>query len=162
MSRLDSFIRRACAQRDCLDLAARLVSNLPGPVLELGLGNGRTYDHLRERLPGREIYVFERRVAAHPDCVPDFPHLFLGDIRDTLPGVAARLGEGAAIAHADLGSGNPAADAALAEFVDAALPPLMKARGLIVSDQKLAPAGCEPIPLPAGIEPGRYYIFRVR
>lgn len=162
MSRLDSFIRRTCAQRDCLNLAARLVRDLPGPVLELGLGNGRTYDHLRERLPGRDIYVLERRVAAHPDCVPDPRHLILGDVRDTLPGVAALLGEGAALAHADLGSGDPAADAALAEFVGAALPPLVKARGVIVSDQDLNPAGCEPVPLPAGIEPGRYYIFRVR
>ncbi len=53
------------AQRDCLALAARLVADVPGPVLELGLGNGRTYDHLREILPGREIFVFDRRVAAN-------------------------------------------------------------------------------------------------
>ncbi|MGH6887075.1 MAG: class I SAM-dependent methyltransferase, partial [Geminicoccales bacterium] len=48
MSRLDSFIRRLEAQRACLDLAAARIADLPGPVLELGLGNGRTYDHLRE------------------------------------------------------------------------------------------------------------------
>ncbi len=69
MSRLDSFIRRMIAQRDCLAAAARLIGDIPGPVLELGLGNGRTYDHLREILPGREIFVFDRRVAAHPDGV---------------------------------------------------------------------------------------------
>ena len=70
MSRLDSFIRRLEAQRDCLDLAALLVRELEGEVLELGLGNGRTYDHLRQLFPNRKIYVCERRVAAHPNCVP--------------------------------------------------------------------------------------------
>ena len=50
MSRLDSFRRRLTAQIDGLNWAA---DNLPdmGDVLELGLGNGRTYDHLREHLP---------------------------------------------------------------------------------------------------------------
>ena len=66
MSRLDSFIRRLEAQRACLDLAARRSPICRGPVLELGLGNGRTYDHLRELLPLREIFVFERDVRAHP------------------------------------------------------------------------------------------------
>src|SRR6202022_2543720 len=47
VSRLDSFIRRLKAQRACLDLAAGLVRGLDGEILELGLGNGRTYDHLR-------------------------------------------------------------------------------------------------------------------
>ena len=70
MSRLDSFIRRVTAQRDCLNAAAVLVRDLPGPVLEFGLGNGRTYDHLRSLLPDRQIFVFERQVAAHPDCIP--------------------------------------------------------------------------------------------
>ncbi len=67
MSRLDSVIRRLQAQRACLNKAAGLVGGLPGAVLELGLGNGRTFDHLREILPGREIFVLEREVAAHTD-----------------------------------------------------------------------------------------------
>ena len=63
MSRLDSFIRRVSAQRDCLNAAADLIRDVPGPVLEFGLGNGRTYDHLRSLLPERTIFVFERQVA---------------------------------------------------------------------------------------------------
>ena len=63
MSRLDSFIRRVTAQRTVLDHVCGLVEALEGPVLELGLGNGRTYDHLRALFPGRDIYVFERTVA---------------------------------------------------------------------------------------------------
>ena len=70
MSRLDSFIARMQAQRDCLNSLKPLIDALPGPILEVGLGNGRTYDHLRQLFPGRDIYVFERKVAAHPECIP--------------------------------------------------------------------------------------------
>jgi len=89
MSRLDSFIRRVTAQRDCLNAAAELVRDLSGPVLEFGLGNGRTYDHLRSLLPGRPIFVFERQVAAHPDCIPPDECLLLGDLHETLEGASA-------------------------------------------------------------------------
>ena len=57
MSRLDSFIRRMQAQRDCLDMLAGLIGAIPGPVIELGLGDGRTYDHLRGIFPGRAIFA---------------------------------------------------------------------------------------------------------
>src|SRR5205814_1894331 len=65
MSRLDSFIRRITAQRATLDHICSLIGHFDGPVLELGLGNGRTYDHLRERLPGRRIIAFDRALVAH-------------------------------------------------------------------------------------------------
>ena len=78
MTRLDSAIRRLTAQRELLDWA-RGRSAPTGLVLELGLGNGRTYDHLRDRLPGREIYAFERSPAAHPDCYPPEGYLIVGD-----------------------------------------------------------------------------------
>ncbi len=106
MSRLDSFIRRMMAQRACLDRAADLVKGVPGPVLELGLGNGRTYDHMRELMPKREIYVFEREVAAHSDCVPPSDYLILGDARETLPMMWDRLPHSAALAHIDMGTGD--------------------------------------------------------
>ena len=99
MSRLDSFIRRLQAQRACIDAAAEAIAGLEGPVFELGLGNGRTYDHLRDRLPDREIYVFERQVAAHPACVPDEEHLFLGDIHETLPAALPRFEGRVALIH---------------------------------------------------------------
>ena len=69
-SRLDSAIARLTTLRLCLDWAAGEAAQRPGPVMEFGLGNGRSYDHLRKRLPGRDIYVFDRHVAAHPACVP--------------------------------------------------------------------------------------------
>jgi hypothetical protein len=119
MSRLDSFIRRLEAQRSCLALAVERSRHVPGVVLELGLGNGRTFDHLREICAGgpqpRDIHVFDRQVAAHPDCIPAPDRLFLGDFTATLKQARARLGDGsAALIHVDLGSGDDAASRALA------------------------------------------------
>jgi hypothetical protein len=159
VSRLDSFIRRLAAQRDCLDHAARLVAGRPGVVLEVGLGNGRTYDHLRARLPGRDIYVFDRQIAAHPDCVPDAAHLFVGDFRETLPRAAAALAGRAVLAHCDIGSGDAAATAALAGAIAPLLMPLLADGAVVASDQKLAAAGLAALALPPGVAPGRYHLY---
>jgi hypothetical protein len=162
VSRLDSAIRRLQAQRACLDWAVAEIAARPGPVLELGLGNGRTYDHLRDRLPGREIFIFERQVAAHPDCIPDEGHLFEGDFRDSLPGALARLGGRAVMAHCDIGSGDAALTAALAAFVGLALAPLLAPGAVVAADQALAIPGCQRTPLPDGVNPGRYHLYRLR
>ena len=129
-------------------------------VLELGLGNGRTYDHLREILPGREIFVFEREVAAHPDCIPGDDHVFLGDFRDSLPGAVGRLGGKAVLVHGDIGSGNPAATAALARAIAPMLPPLLAPGALVVSDQRLDVPGATAVPLPENLPEGRYFMMR--
>jgi S-adenosyl-L-methionine methyltransferase len=160
VSRLDSFIRRLEAQRACLDLAAGRIADLPGPVLEIGLGNGRTYDHLRARLPLREIFVFEREVRAHPSCLPDPAHLLLGDWRDTLPDARRRLPGLAALAHADIGSGDALATARLAGWLAAALPGLLADGAWVVADQPLENRTLAPRALPAGVEPKRYFLYR--
>ena len=161
MSRLDSFIRRLCAQRDCLALGARLIAEVPGPVLEFGLGNGRTYDHLRGLLSGREIFVFDRRIAAHPDCIPDPEHMLLGELRDTLPRASERIRMPAAFAHFDIGLVDAAANAALCAFVARWAPPLMADGGVVASDQELSAPGWLPLPLPNGVAEGRYFMYRV-
>lgn len=159
MSRLDSFIRRLEAQRLCLDTAVEQTAGIPGVVLELGLGNGRTYDHLREICTGREIYVFDRQVAAHPDCVPAPDHLFLGDFTDTLPLARARLGaSSAAFVHVDLGSGDEAASQALASSIAPRVAELMAPGARLVSDQPMRAATLSEMPLPAGVKPGRYFV----
>ena len=148
------------AQRDCLAAAARLVADVPGPVLELGLGNGRTYDHLREILPGREIFVFDRRVAAHPDCIPDDDHLIIGDITETLAGAGKLIGAAAAFAHCDLGTGVAKSNQELAAFIGPALAALMAPGGIVVSDQEYRVAAWTEIALPDGVAPGRYFMRR--
>lgn len=161
MSRLDSFLRRITAQRDCLDAAADLIRDVPGPVLELGLGNGRTFDHLRQRLPGREIFVLDRRVAAHPECVPDGDHMILGDFHHTLVTALARIGRPAALAHCDMGTGDAEADWRLAGAVGPLLAPIMAAGGIVVSDQAMTVEAWERLTPPPGVAPGRYHMWRV-
>ncbi|WP_416900108.1 MAG: class I SAM-dependent methyltransferase [Minwuia sp.] len=160
MSRLDSVIDRLMAQRACLDAAAAAVSSVPGPVLELGLGNGRTYDHLRARLPGRRIFVFERQVNAHPDCIPPDEDLFLGDFMDHLPEAMLRIGEPAALVHADIGTGDKQASMALAATIGSAVVDLMASGGLLLADQPFGDRRLAPAALPDGVKPGRYHMFR--
>jgi hypothetical protein len=139
-----------------------MIDGLAGPAFELGLGNGRTYDHLRERLPGRDIYVFDRQVAAHPACVPDDEHLVLGDIRDTLPRALERFAGRVALIHADIGTGDERTNAALADFLSGYLAALLAPGGVVVSDQPLSFAEAEALALPEGVKPGRYFMLRRR
>lgn len=110
MSRLDFMISRLSAQRLLLDEAARLIADTPGCVFELGLGSGRTFDHLREILPGRQIFAFDRAISAHPKCIPDGDHMILGEIRETLAFCGPRIPGKPALIHIDLGSGDPTQD----------------------------------------------------
>ncbi|MBL8703579.1 MAG: hypothetical protein JNM30_01980 [Rhodospirillales bacterium] len=160
MSRLDSAIRRLEAQRACLDHAAALIRDVPGPVVELGLGNGRTYDHLRQVLPDRAIFAFDRQMDAHPDCVPDAAHLVLGDFADTLPDAQARIGARAALIHADTGTGEADRNARLAAWLAPHLAALAAPGGVILSDQELVALAGQALPLPQGVPPGRYYLYR--
>ena len=166
MSRLDSFIRRLQAQRACLDWAIEAVGDRPGPVLEIGLGNGRTYDHLRSRLgQSRAIFAVDRQLAAHPACVPDREHLLLGEFRDSLPALARRLGPVAALVHADTGSGDEAASHAQAQWLAGLVDALLAPGGVVVSDQDMSvdgrlPQGWRGEALPPDVQPGRYFIYR--
>lgn len=160
MSRLDSFIRRLEAQRACLDLAAHLVRELDGDVLELGLGNGRTYDHLRQLLPDRRIYVCERRLAPHPDCIPPAEFLLLGDMRDTLQVARELLRRGVALAHLDPATGDGAASRALAAELTPLIMPLLRSGGVLVSEPAIACDQLSPIPLPESVAPGRYNLYQ--
>tara|TARA_R110002072_G_scaffold105447_6_gene230443 strand:- start:3086 stop:3577 length:492 start_codon:yes stop_codon:yes gene_type:complete len=161
MSRLDSFIRRVSAQRDCLNMAKDLVADVPGPVLELGLGNGRTYDHLRELFPDRDIFVFDRRVAAHPDCIPDEAHMILGDITETLATAQDRIGAKAAFAHCDIGTGEKESNARLIATIAPMVDALMTPGGIVCSDQEYTVTRWQALPLPDGVRPGRYFVNRV-
>jgi S-adenosyl-L-methionine methyltransferase len=161
MTRLDSAIRRLMAQRALLDWAAADVARRPGLILELGLGNGRTYDHLRDRLPGREIYVFERRPAAHPDSTPPADRLMIGDMFETLPVFRQRFGPScAALVHADVGTGDQAENRRIADRLGPLVAPLLCEGGLLVGDRSFPLEGCAEISVDAGIVKGRYFVYR--
>jgi hypothetical protein len=161
MSRLDSFIARMQAQRDCLNFLKPAIDALPGPIVEVGLGNGRTYDHLRQLFPGRDIFVFERQVAAHPDCIPPGNRLFLGEARETIPRAARILGATAALIHTDLGTGDHAANMAMGEWLGPALDRLAAPGSYVLANQPLSVARWERLPEPQGVPADRYFLYRV-
>lgn len=160
MSRLDLFIDRMVSQRACLNHAAELTRALPGPVFELGLGNGRTYHHMREILPADRIYVFERAVASHPDSTPPEDRVLLGDVFDTLPMALARFGATARLIHADLGGHNAAKNDIFARKVSPLIEPLLAPGGLMVSSDRMYFADLTEIALPPQAVPGRCFIYR--
>ncbi len=149
------------AQRDCLNFAAGVIEHIPGPVLELGLGNGRTYDHLREMLPDRDIYVFELVVKAFASCIPPEDRLFLGEVTLNLVRAVKTLGKTAALAHCDLGTSDKGKNAELAAQIAPLLDPLMAPGGIIVSNMPMASGGWSILPEPPGVKPGRYFLYQV-
>lgn len=160
MSRLDSFIRRMQAQRDCLNAAAALIADVPGAVFDLGLGNGRTFDHLREILPDREIFVFDRVVNANPKSTPDDAHMFVGEAPDQLAAQQARFAGGVALVHSDLGTGT-AEDAPLTAALTPLLVPLLAPGAILVANNPFPGAGWDALPLPDGVPAERYFMYRV-
>jgi S-adenosyl-L-methionine methyltransferase len=160
MTRLDSVIRRLSAQRDLLNWAAEDIGPT-GLVLELGLGNGRTYDHMRTKLPGREIYAFERSPAAHPDCYPPEGYLIVGDIFETLPVFIERVGQGsAALIHTDIGTGNEEANRRLALRLSPLLDSLLQPGGLLIADRAFEMPSCTDISAQTDVPEGRYFVYR--
>ena len=159
MSRLDSFIRRMEAQRAALGWAAVEIAGHPGDVFEFGLGNGRTYDHLRSILPGRAIYVFDRKITAHPACIPAPQFMLLGEFSDTLPRAAALHAGRAALIHADIGSGDKAASLALAAWAAPFWAAILAPGGLLLSDQPVTAPGLAPVGLPDAAA-RRYHVLR--
>ena len=159
MSRLDLFINRMVSQRACLNHAAQQTADLSGPVFELGLGNGRTYHHMVEIMPDRDIFVFERSPASHPDSTPPDDMLILGDVRDTLPQALNRFGPTATLIHADLGGHNREKNDAFARLVSPLIEPILAKGGLMVSSDKMYFGALTEQPLPVGAVPGRCFIY---
>ena len=160
-SRLDRMIERLLTQRACLRFAADAIEGLPGPVLELGLGKGRTYDYLRQARPDREIIAFDREIHAPPDCVPDAAHLVLGEFISTLPAFAKRPGPPAALVHADIGSEKPERDRRLAAAVAPLITALSQTGTIVITDRAMADEGWHSLPLPNDAGRWDYYIYRV-
>lgn len=160
MSRLDSFIRRLEAQRLVLNWAAASIEGREGLVLELGLGNGRTYDHLREILPGRTIYAFDRAAMANPRSLPPQDRLVLGEMRETLPAFAARHGRGAELIHVDATTGVAERDRVALAWLPAQVAALAADGALVLSGSPLDHEALRAVGLPDGVPVGRYFAYR--
>lgn len=157
MSRLESMRRRLSAQIDGLNWAAGSIAGLEGDVLELGLGNGRSYDHLRENLPDRRIWVIDRLLQPHPSCVPPKDDFLQGEADDMLT-LLARRGTRMALAHYDFGFGVKELDVQEGARLSPLIAALMVPGGLVVSQQPLV--GLTQISGPETIAPDRYLFYR--
>jgi hypothetical protein len=161
-------IARLVAQRRALAAAAAALADVPGDVIELGLGKGRTYAHLLGLFPGRTIWALDRDLHVPKGEAAPPPERFLrGDFRITLPGFAARHRGRAALIHADIGTregGRPGeGDAALAAFIAALAPSLLAPGGLVLADRAMPGLAAEALalaPPPDGIAPWPYFAYR--
>ena len=157
MSRLESMRRRLSAQIDGINWAAGKIADLPGDVLEMGLGNGRTYDHLRQELPDRRIWVIDRILKCHPSCVPPEQDFLEGEAEPMLSRLT-KEGHKIALAHYDFGYGIKEKDVAEGAQLSPFIAQVMVPGGLILSQQPLV--GFEQIAGPDTIAPDRYLFYR--
>ncbi|WP_122073157.1 class I SAM-dependent methyltransferase [Pseudophaeobacter sp. EL27] len=157
MSRLDSMLRRFTAQRDGLNWAAAEIARVAGDVLDMGLGNGRTYDHLRETLPDRRVWVIDRVLQCHPSCVPPKEDFLQGEAVPMLERLRAE-GHKIVMAHYDFGFGVKEQDVAEAAAMSPVIASVMAKGGIVVSGQPLI--GFEELKGPEGIPEGRYLFYR--
>ncbi|MEM6371673.1 MAG: class I SAM-dependent methyltransferase [Pseudomonadota bacterium] len=157
MSRLESMRRRLSAQIDGINWAAKQIAGTAGDVLEMGLGNGRTYDHLRQEIPDRRIWVIDRVLKPHPSCIPPTEDFLQGEAEDMLARLAADRRR-MALAHYDFGHGVKEQDVAEGGALSPHIASVMAPGGLVLSQQPLV--GFTQITGPDTIDPNRYLFYR--
>jgi hypothetical protein len=160
ISRLEKLLFRLEAQCAALAWAFADIAGKDGVVFELGLGLGRTYDHIRRNLPDRQLVVFDRSVDSYPDCTPPDDDLVLGDLSETLPRMAAAFSGRVILAHTDVGSFSANHNSAMSTLVSNGLASALAPGALVLSDLPLSLPGTVQLPLPLGAREGRYYIYR--
>lgn len=160
LTRLEKTLYRLEAQHACLRWAFEQIADRDGPVFEIGLGHGRTFNHMRHHLESRDIYVFERDVGAYPDCMPDDDHLIVGEIAETLPAAGSRFKGQVVLANSDVGSFDKDNNRMMAGLISQHLPASLAPGAIVLSDLPLDIPGCQPVPLPDGAREDRYFIYR--
>ncbi|MCY4190874.1 MAG: hypothetical protein OXD42_06060 [Rhodospirillaceae bacterium] len=164
-SRLERMIARLMTQRALLDHFAMLITDIPGPVLEIGLGKGRTYSHLRNLLPDRTIWAFDFEVHAPKHSQPAPNRTVLGDFRDSLTTCWDSIANAPAMVHADIGTESRKAEQELVCFVGDVIASRLAPGGYLLGDRNMAADGLESVELPivelpSGIDPWPYFCFR--
>lgn len=149
---------RMQAQRDVLNhIADNGWVPIDGLILELGLGNGRTYDHLREKFTTQRILVFDRSADTHPASMPSEEDIVLGEISET---IKRFVGTGAALAHIDIGTIYADTDAATLTWLPHSIVAVLAQGGLVASGLPLKHHMLQPLPLPWGVNDGHCYLYR--
>ena len=158
-TRLDAMIARLSAQQAHLDDAINHAAHVPGPVLEIGLGKGRTYDHLCARLPHKIVMAFDGSLHAPGEVHPSRERLVLGDFRETLPAAIGKIAP-AAIIHADIGSDDRKADFQLVETIAPYLAALLHMDGILLSDRTMPTPALVAVDAPTTCWP--YFRYKLR
>lgn len=159
-TRLERLLFRLEAQHICLNWAMAEIRDRPGPVFELGLGHGRTFDHLRRHLSDRDIFVFDREIDCFADCTPDAEHLVLGKFSETLPQARQRFAGQVILVNSDVGTYDEGYNAEVAALVSRNLPALLAPRAIVLSDLPLDLPEVWLLPLPEKVRSERYFIYR--
>jgi hypothetical protein len=124
----------------------------------MGLGNGRTYDHLREIAPDRRIWVIDRILQCHPSCVPPEKDFLQGEAEEMLIKLAGS-GSKIVLAHYDFGFGEKEKDVAEAARLSPLIGACMAPGGVLISGQPLV--GFEQVRGPETVAPDRYCFYKV-
>lgn len=144
------------AQRAFLERAAALVEDLPGPAIQIGYGDGTAFDHLREILRRRELYIFDRALP-DGDGTPPPAARVTGDFHDILPAAWDRFPCTAALLHLNFSmTAAPRLTAELTPLVA----PLLCHGAVIVSELALELPGWVAQPPPDGVREGRHFLYR--
>jgi hypothetical protein len=159
-TRLERLLFRLEAQHRSLNWAIGAIQDKPGVVFELGLGHGRTFDHLRRHLTDREIFVFDREVDCFADCTPDADHLMLGKFSETLPAAQRRFAGKVILVNSDVGTYDEDYNVEVAELVSRHLPGFLAPEAIVLSDLPLNLPAARQVPLPEGARSERYFIYR--
>ena len=159
-TRLERLFFRLEAQHRSLNWAFGEIKDRPGVVFELGLGHGRTYDHMRRHLPEREIFVFDREIDCFPDCTPDAEHLMLGQFSDTLPAARKHFAGKAILVNSDIGTYDRAYNIEVAALVSRHLPRLLAPGAIVLSDLPLTLPTAWLLPLPENVRSTSFFIYR--
>jgi S-adenosyl-L-methionine methyltransferase len=155
VSALDNLIRRLMSQRASLERAAAMVTQLPGPALQIGWGDGTAYDHLREIMRRREIFVFDRQITAPLDVPPAPAQRIIGDPRETLPETWERCAREAVFAHLNVLSPR------LASELAPLTAPMLRPGAVVVSEAALDLPGWEAIAANEATRDSRDHLYRV-
>jgi S-adenosyl-L-methionine methyltransferase len=160
ISRLEKLYYRIEAQCLCLNWVFEQIASKPGVVFEIGLGLGRTFDHLRRYMPEREIYVFDRQLKSYPECTPRDDQIITGELSETLPLAASRFAGRVILAHSDIGSFSAAHNSSVPHIVSANLTQALADGAFILSDLPLNVPNTIQLPLPPGAREDRYYLYQ--
>lgn len=144
------------SQRANLERGTSLINQLPGPALQVGWGDGLAYDHLRDILRRRDVFVFDRAIPTPLDAPPAADHRILGDPADTLPQSWERWRREAAFAYL-----NFPAPARIAAELAPLLAPLLRPGAIVIAEAALELPGWEAIPAPEGARDARELLYRV-